>query len=89
VDGRNARPVEKAFGDPVVARGVAFGIFLRRSLRHVYNDFERWTVSISDRANGIEIQTPCLIDKIGSKIIVRFFCNLLEAYAAVDVPCSR
>ena len=24
MDGRNARPVEKAFGDPVVARGVAF-----------------------------------------------------------------
>ena len=41
VDGRNARPVEKAFGDPVVARGVALGIFPRRNLRHVYNDFER------------------------------------------------
>jgi len=41
------------------------------------------------RANGIEIQTPCLIDKIGSAIIVRLFCNLLEAYAAVDLPCSR
>src|SRR3982074_1335328 len=26
---RNARPIEKAFGDPVVARGVAFGIFSR------------------------------------------------------------
>jgi hypothetical protein len=39
--GRNARPVENAFGDPVVARGVAFGIFPRRNLRHVYNDFER------------------------------------------------
>jgi hypothetical protein len=47
VDGRNAGPVEKAFGDPVVARGVAFGIFPRRNLRHVYNDFER------RRANGI------------------------------------
>jgi hypothetical protein len=40
VDGRNARPIEKAFGDPVVARGVAFGIFPRGNLRHVYNDFE-------------------------------------------------
>jgi hypothetical protein len=37
----DARPVEKAFGDPVVARGVALGIFPRRNLRHVYNDFER------------------------------------------------
>src|SRR6202035_1893981 len=41
VDGRNARPVEKAFGDPVVARGMALGIFPRGNLRHVYNDFER------------------------------------------------
>jgi len=49
----------------------------------------RGNSSISDRANGIEIQTPCLIDKIGSEIIVRFFCNLSEAYAAVDLPCSR
>ena len=40
LDGRNARPIEKAFGDPVVARGVAFGIFPRGNLRHVYNDFE-------------------------------------------------
>src|SRR5260370_29303448 len=62
VDGRNARPVEKAFGDPVVARGVAFGIFPRRNLRHVYNDFERRPLGSvreirrcrnESRANGI------------------------------------
>jgi hypothetical protein len=41
VDSRNAGPVEKAFGNPVVACGVALGIFPRRNLRHVYNDFER------------------------------------------------
>jgi hypothetical protein len=41
MDGRNARPVEKAFGDPVVARGVARGTFPRRNLRHVYNNVER------------------------------------------------
>jgi hypothetical protein len=36
----DAKPIEKAFGDPVVARGVAFGIFPRGNLRHVYNGFE-------------------------------------------------
>ena len=40
MDGRNARPVENAFGDPVVARGVAFGIFPRGNLRHVYDGFD-------------------------------------------------
>jgi hypothetical protein len=45
--------------------------------------------SISDSANGVEIQTPCLIDEIASEFIVRFFCNLLEACLAVDMSCGR
>jgi len=44
--------------------------------------------SIFRPANGIENPDSCLIDKIVSEIIGGFL-NLLEAYAAVDLPCSR
>ncbi len=74
-----------------VARGGNYGITPGRHKCHPLHfalaDCE--PLAFQTRANGIEIQTPCLIDKIVSEIIVRFFCNLLEAYAAVDLPRSR
>src|SRR5713101_3061011 len=40
MDGGHTRPVEDAFGDPVIACRVALGILPRRDLRHVDNGFE-------------------------------------------------
>src|SRR5260221_9548728 len=40
VHDRNARPVEDAFGDPVIARRVALGILARGNLRHIDHGLE-------------------------------------------------
>jgi len=92
VDGRNARPVENAFGNPVVARGVAFGIFPRRNLRHVYNDFEPRPLGRvreirrcrnDSRANGIaEISRACAGCRPDCVVVLQeFTCHDLRARA--------